>query len=149
MAVTLTSPEVFGAFNSAEAIHTFWHGHSYTGNPLGCAAAVASLSLLEQNQDAFKNMEAMHLGNWDNIREQEGIRKARFCGTVAAFSIGKGDTDNYLDSTGPEVKKYFLDKNILVRPLGNVLYFMPPYCITPEELEYVYKTLSEYLESKS
>ncbi len=135
MSVTLTTQEVFEPFNAPDALKTFWHGHSYTANPLGCAAALASIEVFESGQSDFER-----LGSWyaEPIRKLSGldnVEKVRQCGTVLAFDVKTSrESSSYLNSVGQEIKRMTLNKGMLLRPLGNVVYVMPPYCITREEL---------------
>jgi len=136
MSVTLTTREVFEPFNAPDAMKTFWHGHSYTANPLGCAAALASLEVFESGESDFEQ-----IGNWytDSIQDLvklPNVEKIRQCGTVLAFDVKtKKQSTGYLNSVGQEIKRIALERGMLLRPLGNVVYFMPPYCINKEELD--------------
>jgi adenosylmethionine---8-amino-7-oxononanoate aminotransferase len=138
MALTLTNSKVFETFYSDDALKTFWHGHSYTGNPLGCAAALASLELMDDARKTFSEMHNWHESLSAPLDELAIVKNRRICGTIAAFDIKTSDSDGYLNVISKTLKAQFLSKGMLVRPLGNVLYFMPPYCITKVELEEVY-----------
>jgi len=138
MSVTLTTTQVFEPFYATDPLKTLWHGHSYTGNPLGCAAANASLDLMPASSRVFREMEQWHLDGLYNLAKLSAVDKLRVCGTVAAVSIRTKGTEGYLNSISGVLKKRFLQEGMLIRPLGNELYFMPPYCITRLELETVY-----------
>lgn len=145
-AVTLASDDVYRAFDAPEAEKTFWHGHSYTANPLGCAAALASLDLLGETANRYSSMSRIHESGWMQIRNSGIASHGRICGTILAFDVvvkdaGKG----YLSSVGAEIKRRALDHEMLLRPLGNVVYLMPPYCITESELNEVYGRISQIL----
>lgn len=138
MALTLTNSKVFETFYSNDAHKTFWHGHSYTGNPLGCAAALASLELMSGARATYSEMQNWHENFGAKLDELPVVKHRRICGTVAAFDIKTSNSDGYLNVISKTLKEQFLSNGMLVRPLGNVLYFMPPYCITKAELEEVY-----------
>jgi adenosylmethionine-8-amino-7-oxononanoate aminotransferase len=145
LSVTVSSDEIYEAFNSEEPIKTFWHGHSYTANPLGCAAALASLKLLDTNQAAFKMMEQWHHLFIKQYLSDTQIDRIRVKGTIAAFRIVTNEESGYLNRVADTVKKVCIDYGLLLRPLGDTLYLMPPYCITKEELENVYQNIQKLL----
>jgi adenosylmethionine---8-amino-7-oxononanoate aminotransferase len=151
LAATVVSENIFNMFYSDDMDKTFFHGHSYTANPLACAAAVASFRLLEQSTDIFMNMEAIHRRKSaeylkDHLHTNQ-ITNLRFCGTIMAFDINTETGTNYFAEIGSKLKQEFLKRNLLIRPLGNTVYLMPPYCITEDQLEHIYKNISEVLES--
>jgi adenosylmethionine-8-amino-7-oxononanoate aminotransferase len=146
LAATACSDEVYESFNSPEPIKTFWHGHSYTGNPLGCAAGIASWKLLEENEETFKNMDAIHLKNFGQINDHPKIKNLRVKGTIAAMDIMSTGEEGYLNPIAQEIKKKSLDLGFLFRPLGNVFYLMPPYCVTEQEIDGMYKALLQLLD---
>ncbi len=148
LSVTTASAEIFNNFLDDDIHKAFLHGHSYTANPLACAAALASLDLLEENANCFKQVEQTHrmlfqkyLSGITNIRNQ------RFCGTIVAFDVTTSSDSNYFDSIGPILRKRFLKRKLLIRPLGNTIYLMPPYCITTEELTFIYQQIQEVLHT--
>ena len=145
LAATICSDDIYESFNSSEPIKTFWHGHSYTGNPLGCAAGIASWKLLNENEQVFKNMEQIHLKNFEHLKDHSGLKNLRVKGTIAAMDIsGSGETgweEGYLNPISKKLRVEALDKGYLLRPLGNVLYLMPPYCVTEEELDGIYDAI--------
>lgn len=145
MSVTVCTEEIYAAFYSDDPMKTLYHGHSYTANPLGCAAAIASLDLLQKNPSAFKVMEAKHGEHLQVLRDHPQLEKLRVMGTIAAMDIVTTEQTGYLNQVSLEVRKLAIEKNLLLRPLGNVLYLMPPYCITAEELAFVYKGILEIL----
>jgi adenosylmethionine-8-amino-7-oxononanoate aminotransferase len=143
--VTTCNGDIFNAFLSDDKSKTFFHGHSYTANPLACAAALASLELLtsEKTKLHIERITTKHQqfrekntgnGHWKNIRT---------CGTILAMEYAVTD-QNYFSTVRDKLYTYFIDKGILLRPLGNTLYVLPPYCITDEELNYIYAHILEY-----
>ncbi len=145
MALTITTKTIFDAFYSDDISKTFFHGHSYTGNPLGCAAALASLDLLEKKP--FQNIETWHKENMLNFYDHPYLENHRIMGTIAAFDI-KTKIKGYLAKEGKQLQKACLEKGVYIRPLGNIVYLLPPYCITKEELAFAYDVIKECLDTK-
>jgi adenosylmethionine-8-amino-7-oxononanoate aminotransferase len=140
LAVTTSTEAVFDAFCSNEARKTFFHGHSYTANPIGCAAALASLDLLE-NKDTLDNIDRIVVNHGDfamRLQGHQGLLDVRQCGTVLAVTYKTPSATSYFNSFRDTMYAFFLDRGAILRPLGNVAYIMPPYCITNEQLEQLY-----------
>jgi adenosylmethionine-8-amino-7-oxononanoate aminotransferase len=146
MAVTVVTEEIFGTFASPAPENTFWHGHSYTANPIGCAAALASLELLRENQGAFRSMEDHHRRFLATL-ESTRVERPRVVGTIAAFDLRTEETSGYLNQIGREFRVRAMDRGLLLRPLGNTVYLMPPYSLTEEEREEMYTGVRELVES--
>jgi adenosylmethionine---8-amino-7-oxononanoate aminotransferase len=134
MAVTVASDEVFETFVSREADRTLWHGHSYTANPLGCAAAIASLELLAEGR--FRTFEADHIA-FVRTLDPSRVERPRVSGTVMAFDVRTGH-GGYFDEVSARIKETALEQGLLLRPLGNTIYLMPPYCLVPDERARIY-----------
>ncbi|MBF0342457.1 MAG: adenosylmethionine--8-amino-7-oxononanoate transaminase [Magnetococcales bacterium] len=133
MAVTACREEIHAAFLGATFDRALAHGHSFTANALGCAAALASLGLFETEQTLQRvaAIEAIHRERLRNL--QSGIAQPRVLGVVAALELTLPDR-GYGSAFTPRLIRFFLDRGLIIRPLGAVLYLIPPYCITPEEL---------------
>ena len=148
LAVTLATEAIYQAFYSDDATKAFYHGHSYTGNPLACATAVASLELLEQVPQAFRSMESWHRRYLEQyLHGHPRVEQIRTCGTIAAMEVITSESDGYFNTIAPRLKTQFLEAGFLLRPLGNTLYLMPPYCITTDELESIYQVISSVLDT--
>lgn len=148
LAVTLCKEDIYRAFYSDDVHKTFFHGHSYTGNPIACAAALASLELLEQNPQVFRDMENQHrcyLDKW--LKGNPKISQVRTCGTISAMEIVTNHESDYFNNIGSVLRSRFLEAGFLLRPLGNTLYLMPPYCITSSELESIYQAIHRVLDT--
>lgn len=141
LAVTISTEAIYQAFYSDDPMKTLYHGHSYTANPLGCAAGLASLKLMAENQTAFKTMESKHHQHFAALQTHPKLEKFRTVGTIAAMDVVTGTEAGYLNQVGLEIRKQAIERGVLLRPLGNVLYLMPPYCITDEELALAYDTI--------
>lgn len=146
LSVTVCSDEIYDAFNSADPMKTFWHGHSYTANPLGCAAALASLELMEENEPVFNSMEEWHSEYLDDLKDHPKLKKHRTTGTIAAMDIITNGKEGYLSKIADTIKLKCTDEGLLLRPLGNILYLMPPYCITKDQLKTMYNGIANLLD---
>jgi adenosylmethionine-8-amino-7-oxononanoate aminotransferase len=126
---------------------TFFHGHSYTGNPIACAAARANLEIFE-TENVFERIDAIasiHRAHLQRISSHPRVDEVRQIGSVAAIEL-KAQDHGYSSNLRAKLYKYFLDQGVLLRPLGNVVYILPPYVITLEELDYIYGVIGEALE---
>jgi adenosylmethionine-8-amino-7-oxononanoate aminotransferase len=146
LAVTACTRPVFDAFYSDDLYKTFFHGHSYTANPLACAAALASMELLEKKEcrDAIASIAAGHDRFVKKLSANSAVIRPRSRGTILAFEFYSEEKD-YLNKVKEETMQLALDRGVLLRPLGNTVYVMPPYCIREEELKKVYDTLEEII----
>ena len=150
LGATACTKRIFNAFLSDDKSKTFFHGHSYTANPLACAVANASLDLLEVGEFRFQLDQVIRLHN--SFPTHLAVRTSRFamknlrrCGTILAFEVETNEKDDYLNTIGKVISKKALEAGVLLRPLGNTIYFMPPYCITKQQLERVYIVTQEVL----
>ena len=147
MGVTAVANKIFKAFDSSNKKHTFLHGHSYTGNALTCAAANANLDLFEK-EETKQNIARIVKQQSEfitSIKSHSKIRDARNFGTIAAIELDTEGESNYFNEKGNDAYKWFLDKGIILRPLGNVLIMIPPYCIKEEDLNYIYNQIELFL----
>jgi adenosylmethionine-8-amino-7-oxononanoate aminotransferase len=147
LAVTVCAERIYQAFYNEDPMKTLYHGHSYTANPLGCAAALAALALSEENAAAFGRMETLHHHHLATLQDHLRLEKLRVTGTIAAMDLVTPDAAGYLNQVGPVIRQRAIEQGLLLRPLGNVLYLMPPYCITDAELEQVYSGIREIVSS--
>jgi adenosylmethionine-8-amino-7-oxononanoate aminotransferase len=148
LGVTACNDTVYKAFVNDDKFKTFFHGHSFTANPLACSAALASLDLLEKETCLQKIewitatnklfIERLKTGHWKT-------KGWRTLGTLLAFEITDGK-DEYLNLISAAFTKMAMDKGVYLRPLGNTVYIMPPYCITEDELKKIYHCILEVLE---
>ena len=146
LAVTLATREIFEGFKSTEIKSAFLHGHSYTANPIACAAALASWALLESEacQNQIKNISAITEKRISKLRNHPKVKEARNLGTIGAVEL-KSDT-NYFSANPKNISKMAIDRGVLLRPLGNVLYAVPPYCTSVSELNQVYSVMEEIID---
>ena len=145
MGITLAKEKIFQTFIDDSPKKTFWHGHSFTANPLGCAAANASLDLLENDPIKYLSLEEKHFFHLQKIKKLPFVKKIRVTGTIAAFDIEIGNNKGYLNNVGKRIKALSIKKGLFIRPLGNVIYLLPPLCITENQLEKSYRIIFEIL----
>ena len=148
LGVTSCTAEIYSTFLSDDKMKTFFHGHSYTANPLACSAANASLELFEKEKTIFKieQISKGHLKFSKMLRTLKNIKEIRCLGTILAIEIKTKQNTSYFNSIRDEAYSFFLEKGILIRPLGNVIYIMPPYCISNKDLNYIYASIIQFLK---
>jgi adenosylmethionine-8-amino-7-oxononanoate aminotransferase len=144
LAATLCAAEIFEAHLSTDRRKTFFHSSSYTANPIACAAAVANLAVwrdepVQARIDALADMHRERLARFACDPRFENVRQL---GTIAALDL-KAAAGGYLAEVGPKLRAFFRQRNLLIRPLGNVIYLMPPYCVTATELDSAYEAIDE------
>lgn len=144
LAVTVCTDRIYQAFYDADPEKTLYHGHSYTANPLGCAAGNVSLDLLAENRHQFMRMSQWHMDGMDMLRQEKRLHRFRVCGTIAAMDV-VSDDGGYLSAVGPLLQRRFMERGFLLRPLGNVIYILPPYCIQRDELLSVYACIRDVM----
>jgi adenosylmethionine-8-amino-7-oxononanoate aminotransferase len=148
LGITATTERLFEAFLSDDKRKTLFHGHSFTANPIACAASLASLDLLleEDCMRRIRSITERHTAFLETIRSYSNVKNPRAIGTILAFEIDTG-ADEYINAIGPAITKDALSQGIYLRPLGNTVYIMPPYCITEKEMDQVYDFLVQKIVS--
>lgn len=146
LALTICSERVAEAFISPDHSRTFFHGHTYTANPIACAVANASLALTLSNEcsAARITIEKAHTRYAESLRGYSAVENVRVRGTILAFDVRTGDQTGYTSTISRSAGAYFRARGVLLRPLGNVVYFMPPYCVTDSELNLVHTVIDEF-----
>ena len=149
MAVTLCTNAVYDAFYSDDVRHALYHGHSYTANPIACAAALASLDLLltDECAQARAMIADAHRAFADEMTTHAKIENVRTCGTILAMTIRTSSGSHYLSQERDRIYHYFLNRGVLLRPIGNVLYLIPPYCISAAQLQQIYAHIRDFLQT--
>jgi adenosylmethionine---8-amino-7-oxononanoate aminotransferase len=144
LAVTLCRDEIFEAHFSTDRSRTFFHSSSYTANPIACAAAKANLDLWRDPAVSARVAEvaAMQEKALAPFRTDDRFKNVRRTGTITAMDLDVGD-GGYLAGIGPKLLAFFGSKNLLLRPLGNTIYVMPPYCVTQADLDEIYAGVAE------
>lgn len=148
MGITTCSKEIFNAFLSEDKYKTLFHGHSFTANPLACTAALASMELLltEETQDKINLISKKHSEFSRTLEINSKVENIRQMGTILAWDFKTEHGTSYFNTIGKLLYEEFLNKGIIMRPLGNVMYLVPPYCITSQELDFIYLAILEVLE---
>jgi len=146
LGATVTTPAIYEAFLSQDRAKTFFHGHSYTANPLACAVALASLDLFreEGTLERIAVLERALRAGLEPLRRLPNVGDVRVIGGVGVVEL-ISDQPGYFDTLGPRLNAAFLDRGLLLRPLGNVLYFMPPFAIEPAETEWALAQIAAVL----
>jgi adenosylmethionine-8-amino-7-oxononanoate aminotransferase len=146
LAATLATERIHDAFTGGDRSRTFFHGHSYTANPIACSAANASLRIFESEPvfDRIAAIEKVHALRLPAFAAHPAVLDIRRIGTVAVIELKVPDA-GYLSSLRPRLYEYFLSRGVLLRPLGNVVYILPPYVITTEQLNFVYDVIQDSL----
>jgi adenosylmethionine-8-amino-7-oxononanoate aminotransferase len=150
MALGLTTciSKIYDAFLSEDKLKTLFHGHSFTANPVACSAALASLDLLLQPEtlSSIKRISDQHAQFSLRISGRPKVRTIRQTGTILAIEWETGSNTSYFNNLRDDLYNFFLERDIILRPLGNIIYIMPPYCITIDQLEYIYAQIEIALD---
>jgi adenosylmethionine-8-amino-7-oxononanoate aminotransferase len=144
LALTITTEKIYNAFLSDDWHHAFAHGHSYTANPISCAAAITSLEILQSQftQKSIQDINDSHIQGINYLKDVcSHIKNTRITGTIAAFDVV---TDKNLNQ---ELKTEFLKQGLLLRPLNNTVYLLPSYITTKDELKTSYKKIASIINS--
>ncbi len=151
MGITTSSQQIFDAFLSDDKYKTLFHGHSFTANPLACTAALASMELLlkEETLEKINAISQKHFNFSQVLKNHPKVENVRQTGTIIAWEIKNDEKTSYFNEIGKVLYHEFLKRGIIMRPLGNVMYLVPPYCITPEELDFLYRNILEVLDDFS
>ena len=146
LGVTVATDRIFEAFLDDEIGKAFLHGHSFTANPLACAVACANLDVFEEEDtwDHIAMIRDQHRIFASKLSSMPMVKNVRQTGTILAFEV-QDDSDSYFSDIKTKAYKYFLEKGILLRPLGNTIFFNPPFCITELEYDYVQKAIIQFL----
>jgi adenosylmethionine-8-amino-7-oxononanoate aminotransferase len=138
MGATLCTSKIYDAFYQKDRSKMFFHSSSYTGNVLACAAALASLKIWEAEpvMARIASISAAHRGAVKRFQKRPDVENVRSLGTIFALDVKA--SGGYLSAVGLKLYEFFMEHNVLLRPLGNTVYILPPYCITEEELDHVY-----------
>ena len=148
MAITTFTQAIFDGFYDDDINKALFHGHTFTANPTGCAAALASLKLLESDemQQNIVRINHLHLAFLNKIKNHLKVKTTRVLGVVFALEIKTDGKASYYGTLRNKLYNYFIENGVVLRPVGNVIYVLPPYIISNEQLEKVYQTIESVLE---
>ncbi len=148
LGVTTCTEKIIEVYRDSDLMKTFFHGHSFTANPIACAAANASFELLveDQCQEAIRELSTLQAQYKQKLEGHPKLRNIRQLGTILALEFDTKMETSYANEVKHTLYPFFINKNILLRPLGNIIYVLPPYIITHQELASVYDAIEELLE---
>jgi adenosylmethionine-8-amino-7-oxononanoate aminotransferase len=148
MAITTFTQEVFDAFYSDDINKALFHGHTFTANPTGCAAALASLELLQTDemQTNIARVNQSHLEFQKRIEKHPIVSTTRVLGVIFALEIKTENQASYYGTLRNKLYDFFIENGILLRPVGNIVYILPPYIITDGQLQKIYEVVESALE---
>lgn len=148
LGATSCTEEIISVFRSSEMMKTFFHGHSFTANPIACAAANASWELLMELscRKSMENISKYHEKFAEEVKEHPDIRETRLLGTILALELYSVEDTHYANELRHKLYPFFLDRNVLLRPLGNVIYILPPYVCAEKDLDKAYNVIRELLD---
>ncbi|WP_158828465.1 adenosylmethionine--8-amino-7-oxononanoate transaminase [Mucilaginibacter lacusdianchii] len=149
LGVTTCTQQIYDAFLSSDRLKTLFHGHSFTANPIACAAALASMDLFidAKTGENIDRIAESHLQFAEKIESHPRIKTIRQTGTIIAMEWNTGGDTSYFNTLRDTLYHYFLNAGIILRPLGNIIYILPPYCISNEQLSYIYSTIIQALDT--
>jgi adenosylmethionine-8-amino-7-oxononanoate aminotransferase len=148
LGVTTCTQAIYDAFLSDDKLKTLFHGHSFTANPIACASALASMDLflMPETMENIQRIEEHHSRFALKIGHHPKLKEVRQIGTIIAMEWETGGQTSYFSNLRDKLYQHFLKAGIILRPLGNVLYILPPYCISNEQLDYIYTEIEAALE---
>lgn len=148
MAITAFTQQLFDAFYSDDINHALFHGHTFTANPTGCAAAIASMELLAtpEMQENLVRINERHLQFEARIKSHPKVKTTRVLGVIFALEIDTSEDSSYYGSVRAKLYEFFIANGVILRPVGNIVYILPPYIIDDAQLEKVYDTVARSLE---
>jgi len=148
MAVTSFTQEIYAGFWNDDVNKAFFHGHTFTANPTGCAAALASIQLLQTDemQNNIARIHAKHLAFETKIKQHPKVKTSRVLGVIFALEIKTQNQESYYGTMRNKLYNFFIENGVILRPVGNIVYILPPYITTDEQLEKVFAIVEDALE---
>ena len=148
MAITTFTQELFEGFYDDDTNKALFHGHTFTANPTGCAAALASIQLLQSDamQRNIERVHQSHLAFQKQIQNHPKVKTTRVLGVIFALEIKIDSEESYYGNLRNKLYNFFIENGVILRPVGNIVYILPPYIITEKQLQKVYQTIEKALE---
>ena len=148
MAVTLAREEIFADFLSSDRGRAFFHGHTFTAHPVGCAIAKASLAIVLQEDlpARFERLGSRLAEQLTALGDDSRTSEPRRTGGIVAFDLGASAPQGYLSSVAPALRRAAVERGVLLRPLGNVIYAVPPACTSDDELRVIARVMRELVD---
>ncbi|HIP36090.1 MAG TPA: adenosylmethionine--8-amino-7-oxononanoate transaminase [Crocinitomix sp.] len=146
---TIATQTIFDAFLSDDTTKALLHGHSFTANPISCSAVCANIELLQQKkiQQQISNIVKQHQLFALEIKQHPMVAEVRQTGTILAIELHNQAGTTYFSNLKDKAYQYFIQRGLLLRPLGNVIFINPPYCISKNELEFAYQIITDFLNN--
>lgn len=148
MSITTFTQEIFDAFYDDDTNKALFHGHTFTANPTGCAAALASIQLLQtyEMQANIQRVNKKHLAFESKIKTHPKVKTTRVLGVIFALEIKTDSQESYYGTMRNKLYNFFIENGVILRPVGNIVYILPPYIITDEQLDKIYQTVERALD---
>lgn len=148
MAITTFTEEIYKGFYNEDVNKALFHGHTFTANPTGCAAALASIQLLEtpEMQHNINRINGQHQVFAAKMQTHPKVKTTRVLGVIFALEIATVGAESYYGTMRNKLYKFFIENGVILRPVGNIVYILPPYIITEQQLEKVYRIVEEAVE---
>jgi adenosylmethionine-8-amino-7-oxononanoate aminotransferase len=148
MAITTFTQEIYDGFYDDDVNKALFHGHTFTANPTGCAAALASIALLQTDemQSNIQRVHQSHLAFQTKIKTHPKVKTTRVLGVIFALEIKTDTQESYYGTLRNKLYYFFIENGVILRPVGNIVYILTPYIITENQLQKVYQTIENALE---
>ena len=149
MAITTFIQEIFDGFYDDDVNKALFHGHTFTANPTGCAAALASIELLEkpEMQENISRINKQHLAFQKRIENHLKVKTTRVLGVIFALEVKSETEESYYGNLRNKMYNFFIENGVILRPVGSTVYVLPPYVICDIQLEKIYQTIENMLET--
>ena len=149
MAITTFTQEIYNGFYDDDVNKALFHGHTFTANPTGCSAALASIDLLqtEEMQRNIQRVHQSHLSFEFKIKNHSKVQTTRVLGVIFALEVKTDKQESYYGTMRNKLYNFFIENGIILRPVGNIIYILPPYIITDNQLQKVYQTIENALDT--
>ena len=151
LAVTTATQEIFDGFYSEDVNKALFHGHTFTANPTGCAIALEAIRILESDemQANLQRIARRHQEFLARIAKYPSVENARTLGVILAFDLKTTQNTDYYGSFRDKLYNFFISEGVILRPVGNIIYILPPYIITDKQLDRVYNVLERAIQKFS
>lgn len=149
MGVTSFTQEIYDGFYSDDVNKALFHGHTFTANPTGCAAALASIQLLEtpEMQANIQRIHQKHLAFQKRISLHSRVKSVRVLGIILALELKTENNESYYGTLRNRLYDFFIKQGVILRPVGSIIYILPPYVMTNEQLDRVYTVIEQAVET--
>jgi adenosylmethionine-8-amino-7-oxononanoate aminotransferase len=149
MAITTFTQELYDGFYDDDINKALFHGHTFTANPVGCAAALMSLEILQTSemQENIRRINQKHLAFEKRLKANVKVKNIRTLGVILAFEIKRESSESYYGNFRQKLYNFFIENGVILRPVGNIIYILPPYVINDEQLNNVYEVVKKAIDT--